>query len=199
MRSPESASESTAGKSAEKSGGGVAFAAGTSCSMVCRFQDFITISIRRTSCWGFFLSQAPRAGSNCGTADPVAGALVRYSESPTAGARCLTVAVAAIGDRAGAGDHNHARAVAESGFESDDIVSHNCDFAGNQFGDDAFYQFADLGPGCAGESDADAADLGRIKTGNRAGLTDGASQRLARLGFAHPDHVAGRACPCAQN
>src|SRR6185369_93767 len=107
-------------------------------------------------------------------------------------------AIAAVGDRAGAGDHDHARAVAESGFESDDIVSHHFYSARNDLRDDASYHLADLWPGCAGEADADAADLGRVEMGNRAGLPDGASQRLARLRFAHPDHVAGPAGSCAQ-
>ena len=59
----------------------------------------------------------------------------------------------------------------------------------------ASYEVADLRPSCAREANANAADLRWLDIGNPARLTDGGSQRLARLLFADADHVAGPPVP----
>ena len=55
-------------------------------------------------------------------ADPVAAALVAEHVAPAAGAGRLVAGVAAIGDRAGAGDHHDARLVPDRGDQRDQRV-----------------------------------------------------------------------------
>lgn len=66
-------------------------------------------------------------GGNSAASDPVAGAFVGNGKPPASRAHDATGSVAAIRDGTGAGDRDHARTSAESGFKSDLSITDNFD------------------------------------------------------------------------
>src|ERR1017187_1138593 len=78
-------------------------------------------------------ARAENGGDGTG-ADPVAGALVGDGKAPAAGTRGVTGSVAAVDDGSGAGDRDHARTRAESGFEGDYVVADDFDSGRSCFG-----------------------------------------------------------------
>ena len=119
------------------------------------------------------------------------GTFVGDGVSPASSARSVAFAVAAVGDGAGAGDDEDAGTRTECGFQGYLHVTDDVNWRRQDFGEDAANCFGDLGTRGSGGADAGVDNLcGRDSCGG-AGLADGLMQRLAGLGFADAENVAG--------
>src|SRR4029077_528851 len=90
-------------------------------------------------------------GSTQGSADssatdPVTGAFVRDSETPTAGANYMPIGIAPVGDRSRSRNYDHARTVAEGGFQGNHHIANHFDFSANKFRNDPANRIIDLRP-----------------------------------------------------
>lgn len=133
-------------------------------------------------------------GGGGGAANPVSGAFVGNGESPASGARGVAFEVAAVGDRAGAGDDEDAGTGAECGFQgdlhiADDLYGRR--WGGRQdFGKNAANCFGDLGARGSGGANAGVCNLCGCDSCGGAGLAYGLMQRFAGLRFADAEDVA---------
>jgi len=121
----------------------------------------------------------------------VSGTFVGDGESPAADAGAYSLRIAAVGEgtRTGVDDHTGTRG--EGGFERDLQIADNVDRRGKNFGECAVDDRGDFGASGARAAKASPHHLRGSDSSSRAGLAHALVERLASLGFADADNVAG--------
>jgi hypothetical protein len=119
------------------------------------------------------------------------GTLIGHSESPAAGTSGFSLRVATVGNRASAGDHDHAQPSTESRFQSDLHVAHGFDFRWQDFRNHPPHGIGNRLIAYAGNSQTSTLHLTRIDACRFAPLPNGFVQRLSGASFAHAVDVAG--------
>ena len=129
-------------------------------------------------------------GPGCGKADPVGRTFVRNSEPPTSSARDFSLRISAEDDRAGTGDHNHARPLAECRRQRDLHVAHDFDFPRNNLCNDLAHRACDFRAPGTRRADARTEHLLRIDSCSEARLTYGLLQSFTGASLADTRDVA---------
>ena len=149
--------------------------------------------------FGLTFVVGPHHAADGGSPDPVAGPFVRDGKSPTASMRGPARDISSVGNRSGAGDHDHPRTGAKSGCERNHRVADHFRVRRNQFQENAPDYVADVGMSGAGHANAGPRDLGGSDAGGGTSLTDGGAKRFPRPGFADANQVAARGGAAAEN